>query len=254
MGEYISWSGGKDSTASIILAYELELPPLDIVFSEVMFDIDRNISGELPEHIQFVKNVAIPKFEEWGHKVRILHSDVDYITSFYGKIKRSKIPERNRKIRGFPLGGRCYVNRDCKVKPLKQLEKKGMIPIVGIAADETKRLKRARAKGQRSLIAEQGLTEADCFELCQKYGLLSPIYNSNSRGGCWFCPNAKISEFAKLKYNYPELWDELDVLSKTENKVSERFKYNLTFGEIDKQVDEYIARLQYEQLKLDIKT
>ena len=52
MGEpvYIaSWSGGKDSTASIILAHE-HGEPLDlIIFSEVMFD--RETSGELPEHI-----------------------------------------------------------------------------------------------------------------------------------------------------------------------------------------------------------
>ena len=44
-----SWSGGKDSTASIILAHEHNEPLDLIIFSEVMFD--ENISGELPEHI-----------------------------------------------------------------------------------------------------------------------------------------------------------------------------------------------------------
>ena len=44
-----SWSGGKDSTASIILAHENKEPLDLIIFSEVMFDKD--ISGELPEHI-----------------------------------------------------------------------------------------------------------------------------------------------------------------------------------------------------------
>lgn len=42
-----SWSGGKDSTASIILAHEHNEPLDLIIFSEVMFD--ENISGELPE-------------------------------------------------------------------------------------------------------------------------------------------------------------------------------------------------------------
>lgn len=51
-----SWSGGKDSTASIILAHE-NCEPLDlIIFSEVMFD--KGISGEIPEHIRFVKRTA----------------------------------------------------------------------------------------------------------------------------------------------------------------------------------------------------
>ena len=45
-----SWSGGKDSTASIILAHEHNEPLDLIIFAEVMFD--NETSGELPEHIQ----------------------------------------------------------------------------------------------------------------------------------------------------------------------------------------------------------
>lgn len=48
-----SWSGGKDSTTSIILAHEHNEPLDLIIFSEVMFD--KNISGELPKHIDFIK-------------------------------------------------------------------------------------------------------------------------------------------------------------------------------------------------------
>lgn len=52
-----SWSGGKDSTASIILAHE-HGEPLDlIIFSEVMFD--ENISGELPEHIELDRKSVV---------------------------------------------------------------------------------------------------------------------------------------------------------------------------------------------------
>ena len=47
-----TWSGGKDSTASIILAHEHNEPLDLIIFSEVMFD--KGISGELPEHIDFI--------------------------------------------------------------------------------------------------------------------------------------------------------------------------------------------------------
>lgn len=39
-----SWSGGKDSTASIILAHEHNEPLDLIIFSEVMFD--ENTSGD----------------------------------------------------------------------------------------------------------------------------------------------------------------------------------------------------------------
>ena len=66
MKYFHSWSGGKDSTASIILDHIHRLPPTKIIMSEVMFDKKRNISGELPEHMEWVKNKAIPVFKEWG--------------------------------------------------------------------------------------------------------------------------------------------------------------------------------------------
>lgn len=55
-----SWSGGKDSTAAIILSHIHNLPPSTVIFSEVMFDKKRGISAELPEHIDFIQNRAIP--------------------------------------------------------------------------------------------------------------------------------------------------------------------------------------------------
>lgn len=52
------WSGGKESTAGIILDNIHGLPPSRVVFSEIMFDKKRGISGELPEHIDFIMNKA----------------------------------------------------------------------------------------------------------------------------------------------------------------------------------------------------
>ena len=54
MKTYLSWSGGKDSSASIILCHEQGIPLDGVIFSEVMFDLSRNISGENPEHIKWV--------------------------------------------------------------------------------------------------------------------------------------------------------------------------------------------------------
>lgn len=56
-----SCSFGKDSLATIILAKEHGEPLDEIVYVEVMFD--REISGEQPEHRDFIFNVAIPKLE-----------------------------------------------------------------------------------------------------------------------------------------------------------------------------------------------
>lgn len=110
-----SWSGGKDSTASIILAHEHNEPLDLIIFSEVMFD--ENISGEFPEHIDFIKNKAIPKFEEWGYEVKILRSKKTYLDCFHHIATKGK---RIGKKLGFPMTGKCVINRDCKMPQIKE--------------------------------------------------------------------------------------------------------------------------------------
>ena len=85
-----SWSGGKDSTASIILEHVHGLPRSKIIMSEVMFDKKRNISGELPEHMEWVHNTAIPIFQSWGYEVEILRADKDYLICFFIQLKKQK--------------------------------------------------------------------------------------------------------------------------------------------------------------------
>jgi hypothetical protein len=73
--------------------------------------------------------------------------------------------------------------------------------------------------------------------MCKKYNLLSPIYKNGSRGGCWFCPNQQIKGFAKLKKNYPLLWEELREISKLSNLTTDAFMYKTTFEDVEKQID-----------------
>ncbi len=248
-----SWSGGKDSTASIILEHIHGLPPSDIIFSEVMFDKKRSISGELPEHIDFVKNKAIPIFESWGHKVEILHADKDYLDCFYHIVTQSK-SGRNGKFSGFPIGGMCIINDRCKIPPIHRYLKQNFgadtVHHVGITADEPVRLERLKGTNKISLLAKYGYTEKMCLNLCKKYSLLSPIYEHCQRGGCWFCPSARPTEFAGLKTYHPELWDELEKLSHTPNLVSQGFKYGKTFAEVDREVDRIISEWEFEKSQI----
>lgn len=142
-----SWSGGKDSTAAIILAHENNEPLNKIIMSEVVFDKKRNISGELPEHINWVYNIAIPRFEKWGYEVEILKSEKDYLDIFYSIRKKSKYPERIGKLNGFVFGGKCTANNYLKLKPITDYYKKlniDVVQYVGIAIDEPKRLKKLK--------------------------------------------------------------------------------------------------------------
>lgn len=246
-----SWSGGKDSTASIILEHILSLPKSRIVFCEVMFDHARGISGELPEHIDFIKNVAIPKFEIWGYTVDVIRSNSDYMQEYYTVTKHSKHPERNGKYRGFFLGGMCSGNSNLKMRPIHKYHKQypDAAHIVGIATDEPQRLQRLKPT-DRSLLAEYGYTEQMAYDLCKEYGLLSPIYSTKSRGGCWFCPNQSIAQFAELKELHPELWEELRKMSLEPNTVSKCFKYGISFSDVEKEVNAYYEIIEMQKLQM----
>lgn len=238
-----SWSGGKDSTASIILAHENNEPLDKIVMSEVMFDNKRNISGELPEHINWIYNTAIPRFKEWGYDVEIVRSKRDYCSLFYGICKKSKYPERIGKYHGFLLGGKCAANRDLKVKPINDYYKKldkDVIQYVGIAIDEPERLQRLKGTNKVSLLEKYKVKEQKAKELCLKYNLLSPSYDFTNRGGCWFCPNQTYDELAHLKLHHPELWEELIKLSKVENLISYGFKYGKTIENVEQKINKIL--------------
>ena len=219
MKHIASFSGGKDSAATIILAHEHGDPLDQIIFAEVMFD--QEISGELPEHIDFVKNKCIPLFESWGYKVEILHAKKTYMDCFNKVTQRSKVPERVGRKYGFPMAGKCVINDRCKVGAIREFFKTqdmdDVVQYIGIAADEPKRLKRINGTRKVSLLAKYNYTEQMARELCERYDLLSPVYSFTSRGGCWFCPNARDNELRHLRKEHPELWRQLLELENEED-------------------------------------
>lgn len=245
-----SCSFGKDSIATILLALEHNEPLDRVVFAEVMFDHERGISGEIPEHIEWIYNTAIPKLESMGVKVDVVRGKVDYVTEFH-KVRgnRTKVKSRIGKKQGFLLGGFCSLNSGGKVNPVRkyyrQFREQGfdIICYVGIAKDEPKRL--ARLKGRDvSLLDKYGYTEAMAMAKCQEYDLVSPIYRNSMRGGCWFCPNQRAKGFKRLRDNNPELWEELRKLSKEENLISEHFCYDYTFEQMEETMNAIEAQLK----------
>ena len=223
--KYIApWSGGKDSTASIILAHEHNEPLDLIIFSEVMFD--ENTSGELPEHIDFIKNKAIPKFEEWGYETKTLHAKLNYMDIFMREPTRGKHFQTGKKT-GFPMSGKCQINKSVKVLPIKQFLsniEEDFTQYIGIAIDEPVRMERIVNSGNKvSLLEKYGYTEQMAFELCEKYDLLSPIYDFAPRGGCWFCPNARYAELKHLRANHRNLWAKLLELEDEPNLIGNTY-------------------------------
>lgn len=211
-----SCSFGKDSLATIILAHEHNEPLDEIVYCEVMFSDE--VSGEVPEHKDFIYNVAIPKLEAWGYKVTVLRSKKTFIDSFNHLLVRGA---NEGKKRGFPYFAGCCIQRDCKLPPMKAYWKDQMsgevTQYIGYAIDEQDRIGRLDGKTKISLLEKYGYTEKMARELCERYGLLSPIYQFARRNGCWFCPNAGPQELRHLYQNHRDYVEMLMELEKTEN-------------------------------------
>lgn len=199
----LSCSFGKDSIATALLALQHGEPLDELVYCEVMFS--EEISGELPEHNRFIHETAIPYFEQRGIPTRVLRSEKTYLSCFYHVVTRGKTKGM---LSGFPLSGRCTIQRDCKLPPIKAYQKAlppDTVQYIGIAADESKRLARLKP-GQISLLDKYHVAEPEARSMCAAEELLSPLYDFTKRGGCWFCPNASISELRHLYRYHPELW------------------------------------------------
>ena len=215
----VSWSGGKDSTATILLMREHGVPIERVVYVRMMFD--DTLPATLPIMTDFVDN-ATERFRTQGIRVDIIPSIRSAWSLAVTPIgPRSKSPEFIGKIPGVGRFNHkfCGFTR-IKIDTINQNLKKGTHQMIGIAADEPRRM--ATMGGTRqSILWELGATEDDCLRICKEEDMLSPLYGSGiKRDGCFFCGNARADERELIKTEYPELYQRiLDMIKLTDPEI-----------------------------------
>ena len=233
----VGLSGGKDSMATCIILHWLEIP-FRTITAEVWWKKD--ITGENPLHHEFLHDKAFPKLTAWGCEPKTVRSNItayEYMTTPI--IKSKEHPERVGMLRGFPLCGKCGIQRDCKTRPCEKFykdQKEGYSVIFGIANDEKDRILTNKANNKISLLEILQVREFETYQICNQESLLSPTYFFSNRGGCWFCPNQKIQELELLYRCFPNLWQELMEVQKLPNKVQEKFNRTQTLYDIEEQI------------------
>lgn len=137
-----------------------------------------------------------------NRKVKLTYEDI-----FYRPIKNPRKRERERRY-GFPVLHGQWCTGELKGGALRiPPETNTVVSLLGIAADEPERIERHMKKPNVRLpLVEIGWTEADCRKWCEENDLLSPIYTTATRGGCWFCHNQGVGQLRLLRKNYPDLW------------------------------------------------
>jgi len=235
-----SCSFGEDSMATVITARRQNEPLDEVVYCEVMFD--KGISGEIPEHREFIYSTAIPRLKSWGIKTTVLQSTWTYIDHFNFVITRG---ERKGKLRSFALCGICSVKRDCKLPPIAQYQKSlsdDVVQYIGICNDEEDRL---LSMDGISLLEKYGISKSMTGDICKSEGMRSPIYEFTNRGGCWFCPNAKEKELRHLYDHHPDLWVKMLELQALPNKATDKFNRTMRFDEID-------ANFRFDDMQMNL--
>lgn len=202
MEHILSLSYRKDSLACLGAIEQLGWPLDRIVHAEVW--ATDTIPADLPPMVEFKEKADKIIKERWGIEVEHIRAKVSYQEQFY-KVRKRKIG--GTCIYGFPCIRGAWCNRALKMAAIKKALKtvKNSIQYIGIAADEPNRFHNL-TETQKSPLVESGWDEAYCRQWCEENDLLSPIYTTATRGGCWFCHNQGVGQLRLLRKNYPELW------------------------------------------------
>lgn len=197
----VGWSGGKDSTASVLLHLE-QGDKVKAVCYVPMFTKDIPLITK--EHYEFIVNTA-ERLRKMGAEVHIISGATywDYVT---------KITTRGKyqgKMRGFPcvIAGKCGFQRDSKVKAVASFDVGEYDYLdIGIAYDETERHSQLTDQ-KRSILVQQQKTEDMARKKCIDMGMYSPHYDKSNRDGCVLCPNSKKAERIQWFQDYPQAYE-----------------------------------------------
>ena len=237
----LSLSYGKDSLACLEAIKLLGLP-LDRIVHAECYATD-TIPADLPPMVDFKAKADQIILDRYGIKVEHIcatrevereRERVTYEKVFYRTLYSKK--HQREQIYGFPCTKGAWCNSRLKMAAIRQIPKSdgvtNIVQYLGIASDEPERIERHTKPNVVLPLVLAGWDEAYCRQWCEENDLLSPIYSSSARGGCWFCHNQGVDQLRLLRHNYPELWK---LLLKWDKDSPITFKPNgLTVHDFDK--------------------
>ena len=184
MNQIVSLSGGKDSTAMLLMMLERNEP----IHSVVWFDT----GWEFPEMYPHIE-----KLEKYTG-INVLR--LKYHKTFDDMMRKwNKWPS--------PMQRWCTSVKRDTLKKYSNSVGKG-IKCIGFASDETKRTdSKSVSKKTRFPLIEYDVTEAEALKYCKDRGFdWSGLYDVFDRVSCFCCPLGGLRDARKLRKHYPLLW------------------------------------------------
>lgn len=193
----LSFSGGKDSTFLLLELIRRNYPLDEVAFFDTGWEFP-----VMYDHIRRCKQLC----EENNITFITLHPDYNFDYLMFDHVTKSG-------KRGYSwCGGNCRWGTMYKQIALDKYaqENKNSIVYIGIAADETERLQKERAKFKSFPLADWGITEVECLRGCYEAGFdWGGMYEHLDRLSCKFCKNKNLKELRNIRRYYPDVWQEL---------------------------------------------
>ena len=233
MKKVASISGGKDSTAMLIVLYE-EGESLDYV-------VFMNTGIEFPQTIKFVREKLNPWVKDkFGIDITFIYPEKPFAYYF----SRWGVPH-------IPRGRWCskHLKQIPSMKWIRDnIDDDNIILYLGYAYDEVGRYKKKgrwvkdfmrRTKKNvdiRAPLIERKITERKALEICKRYDLLNPLYKYFRRVSCWLCPFQPKREWYMLYKHFPQMWRAAKILEKKSVEMGKStFLYDKTLEELEKE-------------------
>lgn len=197
----VSFSGGKDSTAMLLMMLERGMTVDDIIFCDTGMEFP-----QMYEHIEAVKKYI-------GREITVLKSDKSFEWFMLEKDVKKKNGEEYHGL-SFPGIHERWCTTHLKVqvinKYLKKYKDQPIKQYVGIAWDELN-----RCKDKCYPLVNWKITEAQALQYCYEKGFdWGGLYKYFRRVSCWCCPLQGINEARNLRKHFPELWQKILVWEK----------------------------------------
>jgi len=242
MKHIVSFSGGKDSTAMLLIMLEKGMP----VDRVICVDTTKEFP-QMYEHIQKVQEYIQPL------EIEIISFNFDY---WFGE---RILPKGKRKgANGFSwpdmtnrwctqlkhdtfTSALCGSGNTVSGWPSTKNQTKtngDTTQYIGIAFDESQRTQSSKQNLRivRYPLVEWGITEKQALEYCYSKGFdWGGLYTKMRRVSCWCCPLSSLRELKVLYNDFPELWKQLEEMDK---KSVRQFRADYSVADLTKRFTE----------------
>lgn len=221
MKNIVQFSGGKDSTAMLLMLLEKNIKIDEIIFCDT--------GKEFPAMYRHIEKVR-KYIKKYNKDITILRNDKTFDYYMFDHVKTKG---KNKGSKGY--GWADMGIRWCTTLLKQNLTKKYLIGVehisyIGIAFDETKRHEK-KADNVVHPLYDWKITEKQALEYCYFKGFhWQGLYKDFKRVSCWCCPLKSLPELKVLYEKYPDLWEQLKTM---DNRSNNQFKPNYSVTDLE---------------------